>query len=319
MSDIFYFTESLEDSYIYKTFNNANGMVTRMVEAIRYSTIITSENITEQYLQIKKSAISPLSGAVLEAFDKGLIEIRYVDSGKTKIPSAIPFIIRKANGQIIATIFINAFSGLSDDGSLNIPTKNLYAIMESAFIGLQIQAYPLKIMRSSTLQKLCMTIYTKMFNLILIKEFALSMDRVLCDKVTYVINKFFLVNMWGVANEQLVKSYASAECKDSTPADIEEVNNKYNDAQVHDIPSLIGLISSMSPRLASLTVKYFLEKYIQTYHAPAVLSMDYLPYLIFVINNVILGSFIVSQTTLANLVKNVQGIQRYYPELSKIV
>lgn len=317
MENVFYFKESLEDSFIYKTFNNANDILGKMIKILKYSSVLTKDNIEEQYNQIRRSSISPLSRKVLESFDSGLIEIRYSTDNTVNMPAPIPFVIRKSGDGIIATIFANAF-GTIVDGMLNTPTKNIYAIMESAYLALCSHAYPLKLSRNTTLCKICMSVYTQMISKILIKEYALTMDRPLCDKTQFVISKFFLENMWEMPNKDIVTAYAAAPLKYATDNDILEVNLAYEDAAVKDVDGLITFISKMSNRFKGLSTRYFIERYISTYHAPATLSIDYFPYVLFVINNVLAGSFIVSQNALSDIIKNTPGIGHYYSELAKM-
>ena len=64
---------SLESSYVYKSFNVSNGVIEKIVKCIKTGVPLDKEYIEEQYFQIKKTVISPLSVRVLEAFDKTII------------------------------------------------------------------------------------------------------------------------------------------------------------------------------------------------------------------------------------------------------
>lgn len=316
-TEVTYTRESMEDSFVYKMFNSSNSIMSKMVENIKNSEVLTMEAFEDQYRQIKRSSVSPLSRAVLAAFDAGLIEIRYAPAANVRMPSPVPFIIRRGpNGSPIATIFIKAFSGMQN-GMLNIPTKNLYAIMESAYLALQIQQYPTKLMRNTTVCKICMYIYTQMYMKILIKEYALSMDRPLCDKVKYCVSRFFLEKVWGLTNTDAIVSYAAAGCVNLPDTAVAEITQDYSDANIIDVQGLITFLANYSPRMKSLNTKYFIERWISMYHAPATLAIDYLPYLLFTINNVVLGSFIVAQNSLADVIKECPGMSHYYGELAK--
>lgn len=314
--NIFYFRESLEDSFIYKTFNNANAVMQKMIENLKFADILDGSYIEDQYRQIKRSSVSPLSKQVLETFDNGYIELRYSPDPKIRMPAPIPFIVRKSDNRIISTIFIKAFSGVQNN-LLTIPTKNLYTIMEAAYLALQIQQFPLKLIRNTTLCKICMHIYTQMYMKILIKEYALSMDRPLCDKVQFCISRFFLEKIWGVTNGQVVLSYASTKLMNVTDDSIREIYEEYSEAGISDVQGLINFLANYNPRMKNLNIKYFIERWIHMYHAPALLAMDYLPYLLFTINSVVLGSFLVSQNALADIIKECPGMSHYYSELAK--
>ena len=110
---------------------------------------------------MKKTAITPLTSKVLESYDNGNIELLY--SKEVKIGNSIPFIIRKrGDGNIVATIFIMSF-GSMDNNTFNIPVKQLYALMESAYVALEMQKNPMKIQRNVGLMRICCDVYTAMF------------------------------------------------------------------------------------------------------------------------------------------------------------
>jgi len=77
-------------------------------------------------------------------------------------------------------------------------------------------------------------------------------------------------------------------------------------------------IKSISPRLDTLSIRYFTEYYINTYRAPALLSMDTLPYMLFTLSTTYCGSFIVNQPTINDIIKNTKNSNIFYNELSKI-
>ena len=81
MNEIMYFTEaSMEDSFVYKVFSDSNNILSRLLSAIKDSTVLDKSFFEEQYLQLKKGrSSSPFSNAVCEAFDSGKIEILYSD------------------------------------------------------------------------------------------------------------------------------------------------------------------------------------------------------------------------------------------------
>ena len=54
-----------------------------------------------------------------------------------------------------------------------------------------------------------------------------------------------------------------------------------------------------------ILTRYFIERYVTTCHGASILSIDYLPYLFFVIVNVLVGSFLIAQPALADVIKNV--------------
>ena len=49
------------------------------------------------------------------------------------------------------------------------------------------------------------------------------------------------------------------------------------------------------------------------------MAIDYLPYLFFVIINILLGASLMKQMALIEIVKNTKGMNLFYAELSKII
>lgn len=309
---------SIEDSFIYKSFNASNGLIEKIVKYIKTSAALDKTYIEEQYNQIKKSVISPISSRVLEAYDNGQIELLY--SKETKMGLSIPFIIRKnSSGKIVATIFIASFGSLGKDDNLNIPVKQLYALMESAYVALQMQVNPMKIQRNVALMKLCANVYVQMIVRILNKEYALILDNVLYDKVVYSVTRFFIEKIWQYPNQGLVESYASSDLKFIEQLDLSLTKTAYDGCEIKDINDLMSFIKSLSPRMKELNTRYFIEKFVNTYHNSSILSIDYLPYIFFVIINILLGSFLISQAALNDIIKNIKGMNKFYVELSKLI
>ena len=71
--------------------------------------------------------------------------------------------------------------------------------------------------------------------------------------------------------------------------------------------------------LSILPLKSFVERFLNTYGGSSVLCIDYLPYVIFAIDNTIIGGFLLSQNTLSDIVKNTRDIRKFWPELIKLV
>ena len=130
LTDADYVCENtMEDSLVYKTFNQANGVVDKIVKYLSSGVPLDKSYIEDQYAIIRRGAgISPLSQKVLEAFNNGDIEIIWNNTGKVGV--AMPFIVRrKSDGKVVSTIFINAFATIKDDSILVIPAKQLYGLM----------------------------------------------------------------------------------------------------------------------------------------------------------------------------------------------
>lgn len=318
MDKLFLTESTMEDSFIYKSFNSSNALIDKMVKYIKTSAPLDISSIEEQYNQIKKSSLSPLSRKVLEAYDDGRIELLY--SRDSKVGISVPFIIRKnENGKIVATIFIASFGVLDNDANLNLPVKQLYCLMESAYIALQLQVNPTTIKKNLSLMKICMSVYVQMFMRIFNKEYALSLSPETFEKASYIIGRFFLERIWEYPTKDLIEGYATSGFKYISAMDLDILQSEYDAAKIMDIDDMLKFIKKISPRMSDLNTRYFIERYVNTYHGSSILSIDYLPYVFFILVNTILSSFLISQTALNEIIKNTKGINKFYVELAKSI
>lgn len=320
LTDADYVCENtMEDSLVYKTFNQANDVVDKIVKYLSSGVPLDKSYIEDQYAIIRRGAgISPLSQKVLEAFNNGDIEIIWNNTEKVGV--AMPFIVRrKSDGKVVSTIFINAFATIKDDSILVIPAKQLYGLMEGAYIALKLQTDPVKVMKNAELMMTTASVYTEMMARILNKEYALTLDKVLYDKVCYCIKRFYLECVWEYPNTGLVSNYASSDLKYIQQFDLDALDATYSKMEIKTIANLLEFVKSLSPRMSDLNLRYYIERFIKTYHGSSILSIDYLPYVFFVITNVVMSTFLVSQTALNDIIKNTKNINRFYSELARVM
>lgn len=323
MSDIF-LESSLSDSVMYQSFNGNAEMTKTIITAIKDSIVIDASYIEEQIMQIRRTKISPLAETVLSAFEDGSINLLY--SKIVKVPKAFPFFVTKVQGKIKVFIFVNNYgtiskSDLATNGKyLNITMKDLYVLMEGAYCAYKYTLYPTKITKNLGLMKLSCNIYTSMILRILNKEYSLSMDQTSYAKVSFCISKFFLERVWMSQNHDINFSY-SFSCINTAvnKAEMLVISEMYDAKNIMNIKDLIMFIKEISPRLQTLTIRYFTQCYINLYKAGAMFSLECLPYFIYTIEATLIGSFLVNQPIISDITKNIKGMNTFYSELVKSV
>lgn len=318
-----YISESaLSDSYIYSMFNTNKNVTIRITEAYKTGKKLDSSYIEEQILQMKRTRLSPLLDKVLRAFENGDIILLYSDT--VVVSQAIPFVIIKTGNVNKALIFVNKFGNISDNGEvyggkiLNITMKDLYVLMESAYIALNYYNHFITINRSTALMKLTCNIYTSMMLRILNKEFALSLDQEMYNNISFIISRFYLEKVWECTNKELIFNYACQNILTPNKLNLKLVDDQYSSANINDISELITFISNFSPKLSKLTTRYFVECYVNNYKIPATLGMDTFPYFLFILICAYNGSFLVNQPIINDIIKNIKNSNIFYNELNKI-
>ena len=312
------FTEaSLNDSDMFQQLNKSSSITARLVKIIKGGVTLDQSYIEEQYLQITKTKLSPISDRVIKAFDSG--EIRLIYNKTTHLTTAVPFIILQMDGKMTACIFIADFCSMNKEGTmLNIEMKKLYTLMEAAFIGLKYFGNPGLFNRSSKLAKVTASIYSEMGLRILNREFALSLDKDSYDTVNYMLARFCLSKVLPLNSKEVIHAYAVSCCKAPSNLSMELASDMYEREEIKSIEGLIKAIAKNFPKMAKLTYRYYFERWISSFGMGTTLAIDSFPYLYYTIINVLLGSFLVNVTGLSEIVKNTPGISQFYAEISRV-
>lgn len=309
---------SLSDSYMFGELNNSSSITLKIANAIKTGIILDGSYIQEQAIQCKRSRISPLVDKVFDAFEKKAILLVY--NKQVRVSTAIPFVVMQVKGVTSAYIFISDFSSISKDGSaLTLDMKKLYTLMESAYIAREFYTTPQKFQKSGALMKLMASIYAGMGLRIYNREYALSLDKNVYDSVNYSLARFYLENMMDVKNTAISHSYAVGTCLNPSQQNLQITESAYDSAQIKNIRDLVKFTSTLSMKMEKLNFRYYFERWITTFGTSSCLAIDAVPYMFYVVINVLLGGFLINVQTLSDMVKNTKGIHLFYAELAKII
>lgn len=315
---------SLSDSVVFQAYNSHAEMTSLIMKAINDSIVISTSYIEEQLLQIERTKISPLADKVMKEFEEGNIVLIYAKS--VKVPQLLPFFTTKMNGKIKVFVFVNNHGtiakkeAVTGEGYLNIGMKDLYVLMEGAYISFMSATYPTRLNRALGLMKISCSIYVMMLVRLFNKEYTISMDQDLYDKIVFILGKYFLETVWGCTNKDIVFSYARSNINHSMNiALLTQISDEYDSMEVKTLDQLISFIKTFSPRVKELNFRYFLQCFMVTYKPAATFGLECLPYFFFTVTSSMIGSFIVKQPIVADVIKNIKGMNNFYPELVKAI
>lgn len=315
--DELYTEASLNDSDMFQKLNKSSSITSKLGKIIKSGVTLDQSYIEEQYLQITKTKLSPISDNVIKAFDSG--EIRLIYNKTAHLTTAIPFIILQMDKKMTACIFIADFCSMNKEGTmLSIEMKKLYTLMEAGYIGLRYFENPSIFSRSSKLAKITATIYSEMGLRILNREFALSLDKDSYDTVNYLLARFCLSKVFPLTSKDVIHSYATSCCKSPSNLTMELASDMYEREEIKSTETLIKCIAKNFQKMSKLTYRYYFERWISSFGMGTCLAIDSFPYLYYTIINVLLGSFLINVTGLSEIVKNTSGISQFYAEISRI-
>lgn len=309
------------DSFLMKKMDQGAGITSKILQAIKSGRHLSPEDIEEQILQIRRTRISPLYERVLQSFEDGDLVLIY---SNVRVVQAIPFIVANVGGKNRGYVFLNGYGTFGrEKGDLearfSIPMKDLYALMEGAYVSLQYYKNPAVFTKSLALMRCTMSMYCAMFLRILNKEFALSLSPLEYNQTCYCIARFYLENMWGVQNSQLSHSYAFSAILNPNRMDYVELEDAWDQADIKTMEELLTFLKERFSRLKGLSIRFFVEYYMNSYKAPAILGLDVLPYFLFAVATALLGSFIINQPSIMEIARQTKSTNYFYAELSRIV
>jgi hypothetical protein len=99
---------------------------------------------------------------------------------------------------------------------------------------------------------------------------------------------------------------------------IEEITNKYSEANPTKLTELFALMKPESPRFDTLSMGQFLNAWINYYYAPASLAPDTIEYLIFMIIVLMSGTNVISANA-SDVVRETKNIKSFREELLKLI
>src|SRR5699024_1925605 len=118
---------------------------------------------------------------------------------------------------------------------------------------------------------------------------------------------------------QLSHSYAFSAILNPNRMDYVELEDAWDQADIKTMEELLEFLKERFSRLKGLSIRFFVEYYMNSYKAPAILGLDVLPYFLFAVATALLGSFIINQPSIMEIARQTKSTNYFYAELSRIV
>lgn len=289
----------LNDTFIFKHLNTGNMVSNAISHAITTGTQVHKEDMEEAFMLINKNFKFPLKYPVMDAVDKGQIILMYVDG--RPLPTCMPFFLTKKGDDVVAVVCVNVYGRKTkSNDQINIDPKKLYCMMEGAYLARKMVLNPKAVTSRTSIITYGSEIYAHMFVRILNKKYSLNLDKIKMNKVIFLASKFYLVNILGHKNDDMATNYALKNCINANPVIIREFDRLIDDSVYESFPNFIDFLKDNG--FSDISTRGFLEQYIYTYDAAALLSIEVLPYFIYNIISVTTGAYINNQYVLEDIV-----------------
>jgi hypothetical protein len=298
--------KSLESTFVYRHLNGSNGISNGVMKSLKEGIVLKKENLEEAFIIINKNFKFPLKYRVMEEFEKGEIVLMY-SPDNVRIPTCMPFFLTKnAQGKVVAVVIVDVYGKMNkENGTVNIDAKKLYCMMEAASLAKTYYFHSNEIAKRNIMITSGSAIYSNMFARVLNKKYALNVDKSKLHKVLYLASKFYLINILGLNDNEMTNNYALKNCIGGNPYILREINDHLNTEDYADLATFLQALTrpELGIGLSDLTVRAYLEQFINMYDASALLSLEYFPYFMYNVISVTNGAYINNQYILEDIVE----------------
>lgn len=274
--------KAISSTYVFKQFQG--NIVNVIQDTITKSDILSDEELQEQIVMINKYVKSGLKLKVMKEFEENKIRLLYAKEGTQKMTS-LPFIMTVSNSDINANVIVSTYGNRRKDGVVNIEYRKLYTLMESAYIAKQVLMNFNRYKNNTALINSCV-MYANMFVKPLNRKFNIHLDRNKENMALFLAAKFYLKNVMGMTNEEIIFNTAMNACKTPNPLLLQEADSLIPDEAFKDLGTFISALKEDKLRigLSNLTGRGYLESFISQYGGATIFALEMLPYWLFVVN-----------------------------------
>lgn len=281
--------------------------------------LVDVSDVEEQLAQIKKFKY-PLVNQVVDAIHNRDIVMTHVAKAKDlPMTTSFPFVLMRDRKTKQLRAWVNLTAFVRD--VTKFPSKNLYAILESAFISLRL----LNKKKWSALQndarftKSSATVFVDLMQSVIDKRTMVGFDNQDTDRLRYVTGLYYYQRMMDVDNYSILDARSRNLGINKSPSEIyDTIKNSIDIDQIQDIKAYVDIIHAAIPNLNRISLQKIVVDWGARYDESTIIGLEYLPYFIYTI---------VSSGRLSNTVKiktisnstNVSDIDRMISSLENIV
>ena len=290
----------------------------RAVNLIKTAKHLKNEDMEAAYISVKQITDN-LTQAALKAFDNEKVVFIYNKDPNQSMIQAVPFLTFNTKRGYATYVFADKYIRTSREGITNIEPSIFRDFITVGVITNGLKEHYSALQSNTYLQSTLMDIYCQLFIRVLNREFSFAPDKALYDTICYLVNRFFLDVVFGsIDSEENKERLASAHVKALDDLAMQTMKTTYNEASVKDISGLLNVIKSSSSRMNALSIGMFLNDWTNYYYAPAMLAVDNIEYLIFMVITLLSGNNIINVSA-SEIVKNAKNIKPIRSELLKLI
>ena len=285
-------------------FNQLKDVVLDSIQgSLREGKVLSNVELEEQMMLIKKYINSAIKPKVINDYEQGLIRLIYAPESVKRV-SSVTYVMSIIDGRMLANVFVSSFGNMRQDGMISLDYRKLYVLMESAYLSKTFLSKYDRYKNTGASIYGCVT-YANMFVKPLNKKFNIHTDRTRENSILFLAAKFYLKNVLGLQNEEMVFNNAMKACKAPNPIILKEIDNLMDEEAFRDLGTFLEALKDekLNLGLSGLTARGYLELYIGLYGGASVFALEMMPYFIFVGNSAINAMGIVNNYSLEDIME----------------
>lgn len=285
----------LYDSYLFKSADKKINFIDNIRKVDLEHDKVKPELLEDDLKVINRKFLFSLKSKVMEALKNEKIIMIFPET--VKLSKLIPIYLTKhpKTNEVVAVVNIGLYATKDRQGNININNRRLYGLLECALIDRELYLNENKFLMNSRLYTLSAKIYTKLFNKILDKKFALNLTPRNSDQINFLIAKFFMLNVLEKPNNDLIENVAY-QCifNDTSRASLSSTASDFSEGDFMDLKIFIESLKKNFDYLSDLNIRSIMFDYMTMYGDSSIFSLEYYPTMLeCAFNGVIFGSNIV--------------------------
>jgi hypothetical protein len=144
------------------------------------------------------------------------------------------------------------------------------------------------------------------------KKYALNIDKNKVNKLLFLANKFYLINLLGLEDNETTKNYAMKACVAPNPLALDEANRLFKPEGYIDFSKFIDELKNpdLGFNFKELQVRGFMEAFITMYESSMLMGLESFPYFFYNVLAVTNGAYMNNQYILEDIV-DINGAKMY--------
>lgn len=293
--------KTMQDTFVFNQLKNTiSGSIQ---DTLRTGKVLSQTELEEQFVMMKKYVTSAIKAKILNELNQGTIKLIYAPNEVQRITS-VPFVMTLENGRLVANVFVSSYGNMRQDGTVSVDYRKLYTLMESAYLAKNFLGRYDKYRNNGALIQGCV-VYANMFVKPINKRFNLHTDRNRENSLLFLAAKFYLKNVLGLTNDEVIFNNAIRACKGGNPILLKELDMMVSDEAFKNLGTFLDALKNdkLNLGLNALTARGYLELYIGLYGGATVFALELLPYFLFVGNAAINSMGLVNNYSLEDIME----------------